>query len=47
MTRLVSLIRGALRPEPHREPEVHFHAAAGRPEVCHQTSCARPRLAVR
>ena len=47
MTRFVALIRDALRPDPHREPDVHFHTAAGRPEVCHDAGCARPRLAVR
>ena len=35
MTRFVALIRDALRPDPHREPEVHFHTATGRPEICH------------
>ncbi len=46
MTRLVSLIRGALRSDAHREPDVHFHAVAGRPEVCHDARCSRPQLAV-
>jgi hypothetical protein len=48
MTRLVSLLRDALRPgDTHHEPEVHFHAIGGRPEVCHDERCTRPQLAVR
>jgi hypothetical protein len=47
MTHLVSLLRDALRQDGHREPAVHFHAAGGRPEVCHEDRCNRPRLVVR
>jgi hypothetical protein len=47
MTRLVSIIQDALRHVGHREPAVHFHAAGGRPEVCHDAGCDRPRLSVR
>jgi hypothetical protein len=48
MTRLVSFLRDALRQQDgHREPEVHFHAVAGRPEVCHDDHCSRPQLLVR
>ena len=43
MTHLISLIREALRPD-QDEPAVHFHAAAGHPEVCHDERCARPHL---
>ena len=46
MTRFVTLIRDALRQDGHREPAVHFHAASGGPEVCHDQRCGRPQLAV-
>ncbi len=46
MTRFASLIRDALRPGAHHEPEVHFHAVGGRPEVCHDAGCSRPQLTV-
>jgi hypothetical protein len=44
VTQLISLIREALRPAGRDEPAVHFHAAAGHPEVCHDADCARPQL---
>ena len=47
MTRLVSFIRDALRHDGAREPEVHFHALGGRPQVCHDAECSRPQLAIR
>jgi hypothetical protein len=49
MTRLVSLLRDALRQDAdsEREPDVHFHAIGGMPQVCHEERCARPQLLVR
>ena len=42
MTRFASLIRDALRPGAHHEPEVHFHAVGGRPTSA-MTPAARAR----
>jgi hypothetical protein len=41
-------LRRALTPRMYDEHPVHFHnGPQGRPEVCHQHACNRPRLEVR
>ena len=46
MARILAAITRALSLDEYREPDVHFHAAEQRPEVCYDAGCMRPRLRV-
>jgi hypothetical protein len=40
--RIISAIVGSLKDE--RPEEIHFHTDGGRPYVCHDRRCGRPRF---
>jgi hypothetical protein len=46
MTKLLSALRRTLESTP--DQQVHFHqgTTAHSPEVCHESTCSRPRLKV-